>query len=134
MIRFLQQWFGYSLTGDTREHALIFIYGSGGNGKSVFLNMLMRMLGDYAVIADMDTFTASQSSKHTTDLAMLKGARLVTASEAEEGRAWAKKAGYFESELGSFVIFGAANSYARRIRDQKFPNCDLHTLRHASRL
>ena len=90
MIRFLQQWFGYSLTGDTREHALVFIYGSGGNGKSVALNIMMRILGDYAVTASMDTFTASRSDKHPTDLAMLKGARLVTASETEEGRAWAE--------------------------------------------
>jgi putative DNA primase/helicase len=33
---------------------------------------------------------ASQSDKHPTDLAMLRGARLVTASETEEGRAWAE--------------------------------------------
>ena len=38
----------------------------------------------------MDTFTASQSDKHPTDLAKLKGARMVTASETEEGRAWAE--------------------------------------------
>ena len=40
LIRFLQQWAGYMLTGDTREHALLFIFGPGGNGKSVFLNTL----------------------------------------------------------------------------------------------
>ena len=34
LIRFLQQWCGYGLTGLTREHALVFVYGSGGNGKS----------------------------------------------------------------------------------------------------
>jgi putative DNA primase/helicase len=90
MIRFLQQWCGYSLTGDTREHALMFIYGDGGNGKSVFLNTLAGILGDYSTTAGMDTFTASQHERHPTDLAMLKGARLVSASETEEGRAWAE--------------------------------------------
>jgi putative DNA primase/helicase len=89
-VRFLQQWCGYCLTGDTREHALVFVYGPGGNGKSVFLNVLTGILQDYATTAAMDTFTASKSDKHPTDLAMLRGARLVTASETEEGRAWAE--------------------------------------------
>lgn len=90
LIRFLQQWCGYALTGDTSAHALVFVYGGGGNGKSVFLNTVSAIIGDYAVVAAMDTFTASKDSKHPTDLAMLRGARLVTASETEEGRAWAE--------------------------------------------
>jgi putative DNA primase/helicase len=90
LIRFLQQWCGYCLTGVTREHALVFVYGTGGNGKGVFLNVLMSILKDYAATSAMETFTASSSDKHPTDLAMLRGARLVTASETEEGRAWAE--------------------------------------------
>ncbi len=90
MIRFLQQWAGYSLTGDAREHALVFMYGPGGNGKSVAVNVLAGILGDYHVTAAMETFVASGGDKHPTDLAMLRGARLVTASETEEGRAWAE--------------------------------------------
>ena len=90
LIRFLQQWCGYCLTGDTREHALLFIYGPGGNGKSVFLNTLTGILGDYCCTAAPDTFTASKAERHPTDLAMLRGARLVCASETEEGRAWAE--------------------------------------------
>ena len=88
--RFLQQMAGYSLTGDTREHALFFVYGPGGNGKSVFLNTLVNILSDYACTSAMDTFTASGAERHPTDLAMLKGARLVSVSETEEGRAWAE--------------------------------------------
>jgi putative DNA primase/helicase len=90
LVRFLQQWAGYSLTGITREHALMFVYGPGGNGKSVFLNVLTAILKDYATASAMETFTASNGDKHPTDLAMLAGARLVTASETEEGRAWAE--------------------------------------------
>ena len=90
LVRFLQQFAGYCLTGDTREHALVFGYGAGGNGKSVFVNTLTAIAGDYAVVAPMDTFTAAQGDRHPTDLAMLRGARLVTASETEEGRAWAE--------------------------------------------
>lgn len=89
-IRFLQQWCGYCLTGITAEHALVFVYGPGGNGKSVFLNIMTRIFGDYARTAAMDTFTASRNDRHPTDLAMLRGARLVTASETEDGKAWAE--------------------------------------------
>jgi putative DNA primase/helicase len=88
--RFLQQTLGYCLTGSTREHALFFAYGAGKNGKSVLLNTATRILGDYATTAAMDTFTASHGDKHPTDLARLDGARLVAASETEEGRAWAE--------------------------------------------
>jgi putative DNA primase/helicase len=90
MTTYLQRIAGYCLTGLTSEHALFFIYGPGGNGKSVFLNMLVHILGDYAANAPMDTFTVSRFAGHPTDLAMLKGSRLVTASETEEGRAWAE--------------------------------------------
>jgi putative DNA primase/helicase len=90
LIQFLKEWCGYALTGITREHTLVFIYGPGGNGKSVFLNVLTAILSAYAATAAMDTFTASRGDKHPTDLAMLRGARLVTASETEEGREWAE--------------------------------------------
>jgi putative DNA primase/helicase len=90
LIAFLQRWAGYCLTGETIEHALLFVYGPGGNGKTVFANTLTGILGSYATIAPMDTFTAQVGDRHPTDLAMLRGARLVTASETEEGRAWAE--------------------------------------------
>jgi P4 family phage/plasmid primase-like protien len=88
--RFMRQIAGYYLTGITREHALFFIYGPGGNGKSVFLNILNATLADYATTSALTTFTASHSDQHPTDLAMLRGARLVSVSETEEGRAWAE--------------------------------------------
>lgn len=89
-VRFLQQIAGYCLIGDTREHAFFFLYGLGGNGKSVFLNTVCGVLGEYATTAAMDTFTASKHERHPTELAMLRGARLVTATETEEGRRWAE--------------------------------------------
>jgi putative DNA primase/helicase len=68
----------------------LFIYGPGGNGKSVFLNTVVGILGEYAAIAAMDTFTDVGNDRHLAFLAMLKGARMVTATETEEGRAWAE--------------------------------------------
>lgn len=90
LARFLQRIVGYSLTGETREHALFFCYGTGANGKSVFLNTIGHILGDYQRSAPIETFTASNSERHPTELAMLRGARLVTAVETEEGRRWAE--------------------------------------------
>jgi putative DNA primase/helicase len=90
LIRFIQQFLGYSLTGSISEHALVFGVGGGRNGKSVLLNTAARVMGDYAITAPMDTFTASRGDKHPTDLAMLRGARFVTASETEDGKAWAE--------------------------------------------
>ena len=88
LVRFLQQFFGYCLTGSTREHALLFIHGAGGNGKGVLLNAVSRIMGDYAATAAMDVFVASRGERHPTDVAMLHGARLVSASEIAKGRAW----------------------------------------------
>jgi putative DNA primase/helicase len=85
---YLQRVIGYCLTGTTREHALFFLYGTGANGKSVFVNALATILGDYATNAPMDTFMESRGDRHPTDLAGLRGARFVAASETEQGRRW----------------------------------------------
>ena len=76
LIRSLQQFGGYCLTGDTKEQALIFIHGDGGNGKGVLQRVLGNVMGTYTATAAMDTFMASNFDKHSTDLASLAPARL----------------------------------------------------------
>lgn len=88
LIEYLQRVVGYCLTGVTREHALFFLYGTGANGKSVFVNVVTTLLGDYATNAPMDTFMEARNERHPTDLAGLRGARFVAAVETEEGRRW----------------------------------------------
>jgi putative DNA primase/helicase len=85
---FLQRWCGYSCTGLTGEHVFVFAYGTGANGKSTFINTVRGLMGDYATIADMSTFLASNTERHPTDLAKLRGARLVVAIETQKGRRW----------------------------------------------
>jgi len=85
---YLQRVVGYCLTGSTQEHAMFFLYGTGSNGKSVFVNTLVTILGDYAANAPMETFMDNRTERHPTDLAGLRGARLVTATETEQGRRW----------------------------------------------
>ncbi len=90
LIDYIQRVFGYALTGDTREHALFFFHGTGANGKSVLVSTMAGILGDYHKTAPIETFVATAISSHPTDLAGLRGARLVTAVETEEGRRWAE--------------------------------------------
>ena len=85
---YLQRVAGYCLTGHVKEHALFFLFGHGANGKSVFVNTLAGIWGDYAITAPVDLFMASHTERHPTELAMLRGARLVTATETTEGRRW----------------------------------------------
>lgn len=87
---YLQRMVGYALTGSTQEHALFFLYGTGANGKSVFVNTLATILGDFATNAPMDTFMETRTDRHPTDMAGLRGARFVAAIETEQGKRWAE--------------------------------------------
>src|SRR5262249_10179851 len=86
---YLQLVFGYALSGSTIEHALFFLYGTGANGKSVLLSTISGIMGTYHCTAPIETFTASSTDRHPTELAGLRAARLVTAIETEEDRRWA---------------------------------------------
>src|SRR5262249_47824058 len=88
LIGFLQRFAGYCLTGLTIEQALAFLYGPGGNGKGVFVGALAKITGDYAISAPMEMFLASKHDRHPTEIARLKGARLVVAQETQKGRRW----------------------------------------------
>ena len=88
--KYLQRVAGYCLTGLTTEHALFFLWGTGANGKSTFVNTLTAIWGDYAAVADMEMLTESPMDRHPTELARLHGARLVTAQETSQGRRWAE--------------------------------------------
>lgn len=88
MREFLQRWFGYSLTGLTNEQKLCFFYGVGRNGKSTVVDLIARMMGEYATSIPIETLTGQESRKGaeaTPDLVRLPGARMVRASEPEEG-------------------------------------------------
>jgi putative DNA primase/helicase len=87
---YLQRMFGYALTGSVREHALFFLYGIGSNGKSTMMNTVAGIVGDYHSTTSVETFTVTAGDRHPADLAALRGARLVAASETEEGRRWAE--------------------------------------------
>jgi putative DNA primase/helicase len=83
---FVQTAAGWALTGDVSEQTLFILFGSGANGKSTFLNTIMYLLGDYAIATPTETFMRKNGDQNTNDIARLRGARLVTTTEAEQGR------------------------------------------------
>jgi putative DNA primase/helicase len=83
---YLKRLAGYSLTALTKEQAIFFFVGEGRNGKSLFLEILRMLLGSYGRAADFSTFLERKGEAVRNDLARLCGARLVTASEMEEGK------------------------------------------------
>jgi putative DNA primase/helicase len=86
LVRFLQKAVGYSLTGCTDEQVLFMLYGVGANGKTTFLKLIGEVLDDYAMQTPSETLLAKREGSIPNDLARLKGARLVTAIETEDGR------------------------------------------------
>lgn len=88
LIYYLQLIAGYALTGSDREQCLFFAFGGGGNGKGTFFNTLTAIMGSYAHVANNDLLLATSNERHPVDLATLRGARLVTASELRPGARW----------------------------------------------
>jgi putative DNA primase/helicase len=82
LIGFLRRAVGYSLTGATVEQCFFLNYGTGANGKSVFLETIRGMLSDYAAAAEFSAFLSTQSENVRNDIAALAGARFVSANES----------------------------------------------------
>lgn len=87
LIRYVQKAVGYSLTGSTTEQCAFFLYGTGRNGKSTFIDVIRDIFGDYAANIQPETIMvrSNQSTAINSDIARLKGARLVTSVEPNEG-------------------------------------------------
>jgi len=88
LIGFIRRAVGYTLTGDTREHALFFCYGQGRNGKSTFLEVLRELMSGYSIQSDFATFQSTRNEGPRHDLARMRGSRMVTAIEARGDRSF----------------------------------------------
>jgi P4 family phage/plasmid primase-like protien len=87
VIGYIRRLAGYFLTGVVREHILPIAHGVGANGKSTLLNALLDVLGPYGMKAPADLLMLKRHAGHPTELADLRGKRLVVAAEtAEDGR------------------------------------------------
>ena len=86
LVRFIQRAVGYSLSGHTSEQVLFVLYGNGRNGKSVFLDILNEIFGNYSTNIQPQAIMASKNqSDASPEIAKLDGARLVTTTEPNEG-------------------------------------------------
>lgn len=84
LIAYMQGLVGYSATGKVGWHVFPFSHGSGGNGKGVFLEATIKVLGDYATTAPNSFLMAKSNPAHETEIARLLGARMVLCSEVNE--------------------------------------------------
>lgn len=82
-IGYLQKLLGMCLTGDICARVFPIFYGSGSNGKSVCLDTIREMMGDYALTAPEDLLTEKSYHVHPTEIATLAGRRLVTLDETK---------------------------------------------------
>ncbi|MCQ4213362.1 DNA primase family protein [Streptomyces longispororuber] len=120
MVGFLQLLLGYSVTGDAGGQVLPFLFGSGKNGKSVLLDVLMKLLGDYADAAPPGFLMSRPGEGHPTDLAELHGRRVIVCSEVKHGDR------FDEARVKSLT--GGDRIKARRMRQDFFSFQPTHKL------
>jgi len=120
LLSFIRRMTGYALTGVIREHVLGFLFGSGANGKSTYINTMHSMLGDYATRAPRGLLFTAFGSKHETELTTLFGARMVSCSEVDE-------AATFDEALVKDLTGGDPIT-ARRMREDHWTFTPSHKL------
>ncbi|MFC8956525.1 phage/plasmid primase, P4 family [Streptomyces sp. NPDC057101] len=120
MTEFLQTLLGYSITGDVGGQVMPFLYGSGKNGKSVLLDVVIKLLGDYADAAPPGFLMTKPYDSHPTELAELHGRRLVICSEIKPGDRF--------DEARVKLLTGGDRIKARRMRQDFFSFTPTHKL------
>lgn len=88
LIQFVCRALGYSLSGAIKEHAVFFLFGHGGNGKSTFIETVTNVLGEYSAQLMTKTLMQKDGSDNVanSDIAGLQGRRICFAEETEKGR------------------------------------------------
>jgi putative DNA primase/helicase len=82
---YLRRVVGYLLAADVSDQSVYFLYGSGANGKSKFCEVIMKMMGDYAVTASPDMIMLKRHGGIPNDVARLRGVRAAFMNETSQG-------------------------------------------------
>lgn len=85
LYKYLQRLIGYVLTGLTTEQTLHFLFGLGANGKTVLCEILLALLGEYAITASPDLVMARRHAGIPNDIARLRGTRVALMNETSQG-------------------------------------------------
>ncbi len=86
LLDYIHKALGYCLTGRTDQQCLMFGYGTGANGKTTLINVMLELLGnDYAMQTPMDTLMVKNNNNSSNHLARLQHVRFVASTEVEEG-------------------------------------------------
>ncbi|MFE2640138.1 phage/plasmid primase, P4 family [Streptomyces scopuliridis] len=120
LIDYMQRVMGYTITGLVSAQILPFLHGEGGNGKSVLVGALQRLLADYADTAPHDFLMAKPYSDHPTELADLQGRRLIVCSELNPGARF--------DQARMTLLTGSDRLKARKVRQNFFSFWPTHTL------
>jgi P4 family phage/plasmid primase-like protien len=86
LVGFVQRALGYSLSGSTKEQVVFILHGQGANGKTVLVDAVTAVIGDYVKHSPADTWVSRPAGAATNDLAALAGARFVSVVETERDR------------------------------------------------
>ena len=90
LMGFLQRFFGYCLTGSIDERCMAIFHGTGANGKTVTVETVSYILGDYAQRTRTETILIKRENTISNDIADLVGSRFVYSSEAEQDKRMAE--------------------------------------------
>lgn len=87
LVEYFMKWIGYGLFGTGEEQEYAIMLGSGSNGKTLLINTIKNVLGDYITTSDYKTFASKSYVASGPDPATmrLRGARIVSISEFEQG-------------------------------------------------